>query len=61
MPGAEADLQDRADALATVIGRGFEPDPIPDHTTVATAAPIVADLHEQRLAELARVLPGEGE
>lgn len=59
VPGAEADLGARADALATVVRRGFEPDPAPGPAAIRAAAAVVAELHQQRLTELTRVLPEE--
>ena len=59
--GAEGpeDAQARAEALATVVRRAFEPPGQPDPAALAAAAPLVADLYEQLLAHLVHALPEE--
>lgn len=58
LPGARG-LDRRADALATVVRRAFEPPGEPDPAAVAAVAPLVADVHERLLAGLSTHLPAK--
>jgi AcrR family transcriptional regulator len=52
MPGADLDLEDKADALVTTLRRAFEPPAEPPPATLRAAAHELADLYRQWLAEL---------
>ncbi|MGH3937357.1 MAG: TetR/AcrR family transcriptional regulator [Pseudonocardiaceae bacterium] len=53
----DVDLEEKADALATMVQRGFEPVTEPTAAALDAAAPIVIDLYEQLLTDLTRNLP----
>ncbi|MQA93414.1 MAG: TetR family transcriptional regulator [Streptosporangiales bacterium] len=57
MPGAELDLQARADALATTVRRAFEPADEPSPATLRAAAAELAELGRQWAAELTDSIP----
>lgn len=58
LPAAvDVDLEDKADALATTVRRGFEPATEPTTAALDAAASIVIDLYEQALTDLTRNLP----
>lgn len=57
--GVDVDLETKADGLAQVVRRSFEPAAAPEPAELAAAAPAVIELYEQLLAELARTLPKE--
>jgi AcrR family transcriptional regulator len=60
LPAAvDVDLEDKADALATTVRRGFEPATEPSAEALEAAAPIVIDLYERLLTDLTRNLPEE--
>ncbi|MEV1169112.1 helix-turn-helix domain-containing protein [Nonomuraea sp. NPDC049784] len=57
IPGAELDLEAKADALVTTLRRAFEPATEPSEATLRAAAGELADLYRQWLADLAGYLP----
>lgn len=56
-PGAELDLEVKADALVTTLRRAFEPVTAPTPAELRAAAEDVAELYRQWLAELVDSLP----
>ena len=57
IPGADLDLETKADALATTLRRAFEPSAEPSQATLQAAADELTDLHRQWLADLTGFLP----
>ena len=57
--GVDVDLETKADGLAQVVRRGFEPAAEPDPGELTAAAATVIELYEQLLAELVATLPEE--
>jgi AcrR family transcriptional regulator len=57
--GIDLDLEAKADALAELVRRGFEPAAAPDAASLAAAAPAVIDLYRHIRAELHHSLPEE--
>ncbi|HVH25032.1 MAG TPA: helix-turn-helix domain-containing protein [Pseudonocardia sp.] len=57
--GVDVDLETKADGLAEVVRRSFEPATEPDPDELAAAAAAVVELYEQLLAELVATLPQE--
>lgn len=55
----DAALEHKADALATVVRRAFEPPGTPTRAALEAAAPVVADLYDHLLVELTHHLPEE--
>lgn len=62
MPGTgDVALEDRADALATTVRRGFEPATEPSAGALADATAAVITLYEHLLTDLTRSLPEENQ
>lgn len=57
--GVDVDLEAKADGLAQVVRRAFEPAGEPDPDELAAAAAAVVELYEHLLAELTGALPEE--
>lgn len=62
VPGSgDLSMEDKADALATTVRRAFEPTTEPTPRSLRSAASELTELYEHWAAELAELLPGEGE
>jgi len=58
-PAVDLDLEARADALAEVVRRSFEPPTEPDPDELGAAAAVVIELYQHMLTDLNRTLPEE--